>query len=238
MNEFLLLPLALVTSAVAGVLGAGGGVPLIAVMPGLLPLDAVIPVHAATQLASNTSRAMFGWRAVDWSMLPPFIAGGLVGASLGAALFTQFDLRWLPALIGLVILWLTWRPAPKVSGAGPIALVLLGFYQTGVGMLVGASGPLGAAVLAQRGLSRDGIVVNTAVYMSVNHGLRVGAFLWLGFSFSPYATLLAGTVLAVFLGSWLGTRLRYRVAERDFQRWFRWIMTLLAVRLILLGLAS
>ncbi|MEM0955895.1 MAG: sulfite exporter TauE/SafE family protein [Pseudomonadota bacterium] len=235
MSEFTLIPVALLTSVLAAIFGAGGGVPLIAVMPGLLPVDAIIPVHAATQLASNSSRAALGWRAVDWSVLPPFLAGGLIGAVTGAALFSQLDLRWLPPLMGVVILWLTWRPAPIVSGDGSVALLLLGFYQTGIGMLIGASGPLGAAVLARRGLARDGLVVNTAVYMSLNHGLRVGAFLALGFSFAPYAWLLLGLVLAVSLGSWLGTGLRQRLPEADFKRWFRWIMTLLALRLIASG---
>ncbi len=236
MSEYWLLPLALLTSTLAGVFGMGGGVPLIAVMPGLVPTAAIIPLHAVTQLASNGSRALFGWRHIDLKLVPPFLVGGIAGAGAGAAVFSRLDLSWLPALIGVVILLLTWLPAPKVRGEGSFALALLGFYQTGLGMLIGASGPLGAAVLARRDSRRDWLVVNTAVYMSANHLLRAAAFALMGFAFSQYALLLAGMVAAVIVGSWLGTWLRRFVPQINFLLWFRILVTLLALRMIWIGL--
>lgn len=232
MSEFWLLPLALLTSTLAAVFGMGGGVPLIAVMPGLVPAAAIIPLHAVTQLASNGSRALFGWRHIDPGLIPPFLVGGIAGAWAGGAVFSRLDLSWLPALIGTVILLLTWLPAPRVRGGGNLALVFLGFYQTGLGMLVGASGPLGAAVLARRDARRDWLVVNTAMYMSINHLLRAGAFALMGFAFAEYWQLLLGMVVAVIAGSWLGTWLRQWVPEINFLFWFRILVTLLASRMI------
>ncbi len=110
--------------------------------------------------------------------------------------------------------------------------MLLGFYQTGLGMLVGATGPLGAALMAQRDQRRDWLVVNTAVYMTANHLLRIMAFGLLGFAFADYALLMVGMVLAVVLGSWVGTRLRSHVPETNFQLWFKLLVSLLAVRMI------
>ena len=236
MSEYWLLPLAFLTSTVAGVFGMGGGVPLITVMPGLVPAAAIIPLHAVTQLASNGSRALFGWRHIDPGLLPPFLLGGVLGASAGAFVFAQMDLSWLPALIGVVILLLTWLPAPPVSGEGRGALVALGFYQTGLGMLVGASGPLGAAILARRNQRKDWLVVNTAVYMSANHLLRASAFGLMGFAFVEYGWLLLGMVVAVVTGSWVGTWLRRFVPEINFLLWFRLLVTALALRMIVLGL--
>ena len=236
MNEYWLLPLALLTSTLAGVFGMGGGVPLITVMPGLVPAAAIIPLHAVTQLASNGSRALFGWRHIDPTLLPPFLLGGVLGALAGAVLFSQLDLSWLPALIGVVILLLTWLPAPPVAGEGRGALVALGFYQTGLGMLVGASGPLGAAMLARRNRRKDWLVVNTAVYMSANHLLRTTAFALMGFAFAEYGLLLVGMVAAVIAGSWLGTWLRRFVPDINFLLWFRLLVTALALRMIALGL--
>ena len=42
-------------------------------------------------------------------------------------------------------------------------------------------------------------------------------------------------VIAVTLGSWLGTRLRRFVPEINFQFWFRVLVSLLALRMILLS---
>ena len=238
MSEFWLVPLALITSTVAGVFGMGGGVPLIAVMPGLVPGAAIIPLHAATQLASNGSRALFGWRHIDRSLILPFLVGGTAGALGGGWVYTRLELDWLPAIIGVAILVLTWCPPPSLRGTGAWSLALLGFYQTGIGMITGATGPLGAAVLARRHGGKDWLVVNTAVYMSVNHLLRALAFAAMGFAFTEYAWLLAGMVGGVIAGSWLGTRLRTLIPEIDFQFWFKWLITLLACRMIALGIWS
>lgn len=214
----------------------GGGVPLITLMPGFVPAMAIIPLHAVTQLASNASRALFGWRHIDWTLIIPFAVGAVLGATVGGQVFLQLNLDWLPALIGAVILVLTWVPLPSVPGAGSWPLVLLGFYQTGIGMLIGASGPLGAALLARRGQRRDWLVVNTAVYMSSNHLFKILAFGVMGFSFVPWLWLLLGMTAAVIVGSWLGTRLRAYVPEINFQFWFRILVSLLALRMIALVL--
>jgi uncharacterized membrane protein YfcA len=237
-TELALVPIAFLTSCLAAVMGMGGGILLIALMPGLLPAAAIIPVHACVQLASNVSRAAFGWREIDPSIVPPFALGALAGVWLGGELYESLDLHWLPAVIGVLILLYTWVPLPRLRGAGNIALAALGFYQTGLGMVAGATGPLGAAVLMRRSVARDWLVVNTALYMGINHGLRLVAFAALGFSFAPWWPLIALLVLAVVAGSWIGTRLRELVPQIDFQRWFRLLVTLLAARMIALPLLA
>ena len=238
MTELALVPIVFFTSCLAAVIGMGGGVLLIALMPGLVPAAVILPLHAATQLASNISRAAFGWRDIDPGIIPAFTVGALAGAWLGGEIYLSLDLLWLPALIGVLILLFTWIPLPRVRGGGQLSLAILGFYQTGLGMLAGATGPVGAAVLLQRNTGRDWLVVNTAVYMSLNHCLRLLAFLAIGFSFAPWWPLLCGMVVAGVCGSWVGTRLRGFVPQVDFHKWFRWLVTLLAARMIALSLLS
>jgi len=232
LSEFILVPIAFCTSVLAGVMGMGGGMLLITLMPGLVPTPAILPLHAAIQLASNTSRAAFGWRHVDAGIVPGFVAGALLGALLGTEIYRGLATQWLPAVIGLLILLFTWVPVPGVRGGGQLPLVLLGFYQTGLGMIAGATGPVGAAVLMRRNIERDWLVVNTAVYMSLSHVIRVGAFALIGFSFGRWWHLLAAVIAAGIVGSWAGTRLRARVPQYNFQKLFRWMVTLLALRMI------
>ena len=236
MSELALVPIVFLTSCLTAVIGMGGGVLLLMLMPGLVPTAAILPLHALTQLASNVSRAAFGWRSIDLRIVPAFTAGAVAGGWAGAEIYQGLDLRWLPAYIGLFILVFTWLPLPVVRGGGNIALALLGFCQTGLGMLAGATGPLGAAVLLQRNSQRDWLVVNTAVYMTLNHALRVAAYFALGFSYAPWWALVCGMVLAGICGSWVGTRLRGLVPQRDFHKWFRLLVSVLAVRMILLAL--
>jgi uncharacterized membrane protein YfcA len=234
LTEYLLVPASFITSCIAGALGMGGGVLLISLMPGLVPPTAMLPIHAVTQLASNVSRAALGWRAIDWSMVPALVCGTVLGAWLGGEIYVLLDAHWLPAIIGLLILVVTWLPLPRPKKGGQLGLMLLGFYQTGLGMLAGATGPLGAAILARRNQLRDWLVVNTAVYMTLNHGARVAAFVLVGFSFAPWWPLTGAMVMAGILGSWVGTRLRRHIPQANFQLWFRLLVTLLALRMIVL----
>lgn len=234
MSELLLVPIAFFTSALAAVMGMGGGILLITLMPGLVPASVIIPFHAATQLASNISRVAFGWRAIDPGIIPAFLLGALAGGWLGSEVYQSLDMRWLPALIGLLILVFTWLPLPRVPGGGQFSLALLGFYQTGLGMVAGATGPVGATVLLRRNTGRDWLVVNTAVYMSLNHVTRLVVFLAIGFSLVPWWKLLSAMIVAGVCGSWVGTHLRSRVPQLDFHRLFRWMVTLLALRMMML----
>jgi uncharacterized membrane protein YfcA len=235
LGEFLLVPIAFFTSLVAGAIGMGGGVLLIALMPGLIPIAAIIPIHAITQLVSNVSRAAFGWRDIDWRLVPPVAMGSIAGAWFGAELYSSLDQRWIPALIGGIILFITWFKLPRPKGGNQIALILLGFYQTGLGMVAGATGPLGAAVLFKHNRDKDWLVVNTAAYMSLNHGLRMFAFGLLGFAFLPWLNLIVAMAIAVTLGSWVGTKIRGSIPQRNFQLWFKVLVTVLAVRMILMA---
>ena len=81
--DLVLIPIVFFTSCLAAIIGMGGGILLIALMPGLVPAAAIIPIHAATQLASNVSRAAFGWRDIDRGIIPAFTVGALAGAWLG-----------------------------------------------------------------------------------------------------------------------------------------------------------
>jgi len=231
-----LLPLAFVTSTLTGAIGLGGGVLLFMLMPGLVPVQAMLPIHAVTQLASNSSRAAFAWRHIDWPLIPPLVLGSLLGATLGGSIYQSIDLSALPAVLGVLVLIIIWLPLPTIRGGGTIALFFLGVYQTSLGMVTGATGPLGAATLSRHSKERDYLVVNTALYMTVNHLIRVLAFTVLGFSFVLWWKLLLGLIIAVTAGSWLGTRLRVYLPKTDFHRLFRWLVSLLALRMIAMAL--
>jgi len=223
---------AFATSALTALIGLGGGVVLILLMPGLIPLAAILPVHAFVQCVSNVARVGFAYRYVDWALFMPVLVGSAIGAVVGSLTADVISLQWLPAVAGIVIIAITWLPIGKIIPTGRGALFVLGFYQTGLGMVAGATGPLGAAVLGRINTQREWLVVNTGIYMTLNHGVRAVAFALLGFAFAPWWKLILGMSVASILGAWMGTRLRQLLPEGNFNQIFRWVITVLALRMI------
>jgi uncharacterized membrane protein YfcA len=235
MSYPLLIVCAFFSSALTAVLGLGGGILLISVMPGLLPAAAVVPVHGVVQLASNASRALFGLRHVAWKQTGQYAVGALVGAALGARWVVILNEKTLALLLGLFVLLVTWVPRlKKIRLPGRFAGV--GAVQTFISLFVGAAGPLITPLLLRQGLPRDRLVVTHGAMMTVLHGLKVVAFTLLGFSLSPYLALLFGMIAAVILGSWAGTHLRGRLPEARFLQVLKVLLTLLAFRLLLRAL--
>mgnify|MGYP007032542001 CR=1 FL=1 len=85
METIFLIGVSFLTSTFTAVIGMGGGIMLISVMPGLLPAAAIVPVHGALQLASNSSRVLFRLRHLACSILWPFLARPALGSIAGAS---------------------------------------------------------------------------------------------------------------------------------------------------------
>ena len=231
-DGLLLVGVSFFSSLLTAVIGMGGGMLLISAMPGFVPAGAIVPLHGVVQLASNASRTLFGLRHVEWRLCGPFVGGAVLGAALGAQIVARLPPDYLPLMLGLFILLATWGPALSLAKL-PGKYASLGVAQTLLSMIFGVAGPLSAPFLSREGLPRDRLVVTHGTLMTVVHGLKVAAFGLMGFAFLPHLELVIGMVIAVTLGSYVGTRLRTRLPETFFKQLFKWVVTALALRMIL-----
>ena len=102
MENFFLIGASFLTSTLTATIGTGGGVVLIALMPGLIPAAAIVPVHGAVQLASNSSRVLLGVSHIDWRVVWPFVGGAVAGAVAGAGMVARMSFDHLPLYLGKV----------------------------------------------------------------------------------------------------------------------------------------
>src|SRR5690606_2894271 len=130
------------TSALTAATGVGGGSLMLMLMGMFVPVAALIPVHGAVQLGSNTGRAWHQRINVRFDIFSPFLIGSVIGAIIGAFFVVQLPDAILKVVLGGFILMITWTKIPgldKISGAG----LAVGSGLTAlVSMFVGATGPL------------------------------------------------------------------------------------------------
>ena len=231
-QEIILGLITFFTSTIAGVVGLGGGIILIAVLPSFLPLNALIPVHGISQMTSNLSRAAFGYKDVKFEVIPKFLIGSIVGISFFASILYIISLEYVPLFIGTYILLSLWSKKFNEKLRKYENYYLLGFFQTGLSIVVGATGPLTMTLLLKDYEDKDIVVSTAAALMSITHILKVFAFMIFGFVFFDYIGILFAMIIGAIIGSWTGTKLRNVIDGKKFIMILKVLLSLLAVKVI------
>ncbi|MEZ4753581.1 MAG: sulfite exporter TauE/SafE family protein [Bdellovibrionota bacterium] len=228
----LLCIIAVFTSCFAAVFGMGGGVILISVMPGFVPLQALIPIHGVVQLASNSSRVAFGFRHIRFDLIRKYLIGAVIGVALGAPCVLYFPFDILPLVLGVFVLFIAWVPLPKVHDSKYL-IPILGFIQVFLSLFVGVAGLVASAFLFHQKLKKDDLVITLASFATLTHLLKIVVYGFLGLFTISHFYFAITVAIAAILGSWAGTHLRGKVPERFFRPVFKSLVIILGLRLII-----
>lgn len=232
-DEILLGIISFFTSTIAGVVGLGGGLILITILPSFLPLNALVPIHGLTQLSSNISRAFFGWKDVKVEVIPKFLFGSLLGVSFFALILYFVSLEYVPLFIGLYILLSLWSNRFNKKIEKFESYVLIGFFQSGLSIIVGATGPIATTLLVKDYNDKHTVVATAAALKSITHLLKVVVFMFFGFVFFDYIGILTTMIIGAVAGSYLGTKLRNKIDGKRFIFALKLLLSALAIKLII-----
>ncbi len=232
-QEILLGIITFFTSTIAGVVGLGGGMILIAILPSFLPINALVPVHGLTQLSSNLSRAVFGYKDVQVEVIPKFLIGSLAGVSFFAVILYFVSLTYIPLFIGIYILLSLWSQKFNDKIKKFESYYLIGFIQSGFSIVVGATGPLATTLLVKDYNDKHTVVATAAALMSITHLLKVFAFMIFGFVFFDYIGVLVAMIIGAVAGSYAGTKLRDKIDGKKFMLALKIILSLMAIKLVI-----
>jgi uncharacterized protein len=232
MTELFLGIVTFLTSTIAAIVGVGGGMMLIAILPSYLPLNALIPVHGLTQMSSNLSRAFFGYKDVQYEVIPKFLIGSFLGIALFTSILNFISIEYVPLFIGAYILLSLWSEKFNEKIKRYESYFLAGFFQTGLSMVVGATGPLTMTLLLKDYKDKDKVVATSAALMSLTHILKVFVFMYFGFVFFDYIGIIMAMVIGSIAGSWAGTKLRNVIDGKKFTTILKVLLSALAIKVI------
>lgn len=227
-----LVVLAALTSLLTASVGVGGGLVMLAAMTFVVPVEALIPVHGVVQLGSNLGRSVVLARFAARRVVVPFAVGGIAGAAVGGLVVTDLPVEVLSLLIGAFVLVMTWVTLPAL-GRGEAGVVAAGgAVATVLTMFVGATGPFVMSLFRQSGLDHKGLVATSTVAMTLQHTMKTVAFSAIGFSFGAWMPLIAAMIAAGFVGTAIGARLLDTLPEEGLKRALKWVLTAVAVELL------
>ena len=233
MTLLLLTLIVAATSVFSAIAGVGGGPLLLACLPFFLPTAAVIPVHGAVRLTANASRAWFGRRHILPTPLRQYLLGTLCGMVVGIWGLRAVDVAHIPLFIGVYLLLNLWVPAFQRLFAPIEHFTLIGFVQTLLSVFTGGSGPMDITVLHKRYDDPHAVVSTSAAMMIASNVAKVVVYVWYGFAWRDYAALLLLLMLAAVGGTWLGVRLRQRLHAAFLRPLTKYLLTFLALNMLL-----
>jgi uncharacterized protein len=232
MDELILGLITFFTSTIAGIVGVGGGMMLIVILPSFLPLNALIPIHGLTQVSSNLSRAIFGYKDIQYEVIPKFLLGSAIGIGMFASVLNLISLEYVPLFIGIYILLSLWSEKFNEKIKKYESYFLAGFFQTGLSMVVGATGPLTMTLLFKDYEDKNKVVATGAALMSITHILKVFVFMYFGFVFFDYIGVIVAMIIGAITGSWVSTKLRDKIDGKRFTMILKVLLSALAIQVI------
>ncbi len=236
--ELILLALvALATSVLSAVVGFGGGILLLAALASVIDPLAAIMVQGAIQLAGNTARAHAHRRVIDWTVVARLTVLVVPGSVLGLLVARDLEADAIRGLMGGFILLVTWWPAATAGLArrvGTPTLVAAGAV-TGFGnVTVGATGPLLAPFFRAATVGRLAFVGTFAAAQTLGHLIKLVTLSAGGAAtIADHLPLIAAGIVAVVVGTRIGTEVLHDVSEERFGQIQRVALTVLAARLLI-----
>ena len=257
------LGLGVVAGVLAGLLGVGGGLVLVAALAWLLPTMGVpheaamhaalasslasIVLTAAASARAHHRRGSVLWPTVAW-MVPGLLLGGLLGSAVAVGVDGDV-LRWIVALYCLAaaaqLTFTRPRAAPEAhrDARGPL-MTVAGTFIGAVSAVVGiGGGSMTVPLLVWRG-----VVPVRAVGTSSACGVAIGLASAVGYALhAPHGALpqfsvgyvylpaAAGVAAASVLAAPWGTRLAHRLDPPTLKRVFAGFLVVVGVSLLLGG---
>lgn len=233
MDELILGCISFCTSVITGVIGVGGGLLLIAILPSFLPVNDLIPIHGLNQITSNLSRAYFGYKDIQFQVVPKFLIGSLVGVGIFVCFLKIISLTYIPLFIGIYILLSLWSRSFNNKITKYENYYVIGFFQTGLSVVVGTTGQLAMVKLLKEFKDKDKVVATSAILMSMTHILKIIVFIYFGFVFYDYISIIISMIIGSILGSYSGSKLRNKINGEKLIFALKILLSMLAAKSII-----
>jgi uncharacterized protein len=181
-----------------------------------------VPLVLVCSLIAQSATLPSMWRSFNFTLIWPFLIGGLAGVPIGTILIAHADPQIFKLSIGAlllvfpVLLYLQQTPM-TVRAGGRLADGAVGFAGGILGGLAGLSGPLPILWASVRGWSKherrgifqifNSFVLAAAFCIQVASGLVELKVIWLAVLTFP----------ATLAGTWLGARTYHALDDRNFR---------------------
>ena len=223
-----------VASFVNAAFATGGIYILLASSSAVLPLTVAVPLQSVLALGSLLARIGFFFKHITWPIVIAFACGSIIGVYFGARIFISLSEATIALLLGCLLLLLIWFP--RVEWRMPVKhpFFFVGGIHAFLGTIFGVGTVLQPAIL-RTGLLKLQITGTLAAGLAIMEVFKITGYAAYGFDYTSYIPHIGLATVAGFTGTWAGKRVTHHISETTFRLVFKWLITLVAIRLLYRG---
>lgn len=210
-----------VAGVVQGCTGFGMALVAAPVLFLVMPGKAVVPTVVICSMLNSLLVAVESRKHIDWAVVVPLLAGGLIGSPLGVHALKVLDDTHLKVGVGLFVVLVSlallagWR---MPIGGGKRTMVPVGLLSGFCGGSTSMGGPPIVLFLANRDTPKDLFRANLVCYFSLINVVTICALTYRGLLTGPVALKAAFFFPTMLLGTALGVYLSRRMPEGPFRK--------------------
>jgi uncharacterized protein len=198
-------------------------------------LAAALAVFGA--LTGQVIAALTVRRGFRWSLLLPFLAGGVIGVPVGVALLPRLDVPAFKLMLGLLlVIWcplmLMARQLPRVRIGGRYADAVAGALGGVMGGIGGYTGVIPTLWCTLRGFDKDAQRVVVQNFNLAALAFAMASYLAAGVVTREMLPLFAIVAPAMLVPTLIGTRVYIGISEARFRQVVLGLLTLSGVALL------
>lgn len=222
-----------ITSFITSVASVGGGMIMLASLGQFFSPNALIPLHAVIQVSNNLSRAFLFRKHIAFALFKRVLVGSAIGSLFGVLFFSLVSEDLILGLIGAFILWMLFFKTSLKAITNNLSDSFCGALSAGVGMVVGANGPVVSAFLAAKDMQSKELIATHGAIMVCQHLLKIIAFTTVfKFALLDFLPLIICTTFTGFMGAWVAKKFLDKIPQNIFDKSLKLLLFLLALTMI------
>jgi uncharacterized protein len=201
--------------------GGGGSLLLVPVMNFLIGGKATPPVVNLGNLIGEPVRIILFWKNIEWKIVQFYLPSAIVGAVLGAWIFSSIKLEWLQIIVGLFLVSTIFQYRfGKKERSFPMKLtwfIPIGFFVEILTTLIGATGPVLNPFYLNYGLEKEKMIATKTVNSFFVGLVQISSYT--AFGALKGELWVYGIVLGIGAGTgnWIGKTFLKKISGRLFR---------------------
>lgn len=232
---FIAIVIAFVAAFVSGSTAVGGAALMTFTLTVLIGGEYTVPVLTIVMLFANLTRAISGFKEIDWKSVRLFLVTSLPLSLLGALGFTLLSQKIVNKILGVAIIMFVIIKHVKFKNlkANNTTILSTGAISGFLSGFVGSSGPISAALFFSLGLSPVAYVASEAAAVSVLHIAKLlvyNSMMNINFEFWIFSIVIGGVML---IGTVVANKFINKLNPKKFETYVSVMMIIMGIYMIL-----